>query len=410
MGILKRFVALLTASAAALTMLSFRSYAEEPKETGMGFIHAFGRTLYDDKGKEFIIKGMAFGNDVWSNPTSPPRFHHSEASYKELSQLGFNSVRFYLNYSLFESDEKPYEYRSTGFDWLDTNIKWAGKYGIRLVLNMHYPQGGYQSQGNGTLLWTDSENQKRLKALWTEIARRYADEPVILGYGLVNEPVPVGKTNVDEALDMWKTLSNDITASIREYDSRHLIFIEKANPKPYPGGETDWNVSLERSLPLQNSTNIVYEFHTYHPFLYTHQQFDWAGTVGEEHKYPDAGTGKAKLEESFRSIINFSEQNNVPIYCGEFGAGRHCFENGRGGAQWVSDMLDIFIGNRISFNYHTFNEYSFGFYYPDYSNGGLTRRNEELAAVFRRKLNTEQTPRYEIVDILFALLSCIKMQ
>lgn len=48
---------------------------------------------------------------------------------------------------------------------------------------MHYPQGGYQSQGNGMALWTDPENQRRLVKLWGEIARRYADEPAIQGYG-----------------------------------------------------------------------------------------------------------------------------------------------------------------------------------------------------------------------------------
>ena len=71
---------------------------------------------------------MAFGNNVWSNPSYPPEnLHHTEESYKELADMGFNSVRFYINYGLFESDSNPYTYNEKGFEWLDKNISQAKK-------------------------------------------------------------------------------------------------------------------------------------------------------------------------------------------------------------------------------------------------------------------------------------------
>lgn len=182
-----------------------------------GFIRTDGKLLVDENGKQYLIKGMAIGNDVWSNPTTAPAQDHDAASYQELADMGFDSVRFYLNYAMFESDSKPYTYREEGFRWLDTNIAWAKAAGIRLVLNMHYPQGGYQSQGNGTALWTEPENQKRLCALWTEIAKRYADEPVILGYGLVNEPV-VAAASGEESLALWQSVAQMLTDGIRTVD------------------------------------------------------------------------------------------------------------------------------------------------------------------------------------------------
>lgn len=104
-----------------------------------GFIKTNGRILQNENGNQYTIKGIAFGNNVWSNPTNAPiNQHHTEESYKELSELGFNSVRFYLNYALFEDDSNPYSYNETGFDWINQNIEWAKKYGIKLVLNMHY--------------------------------------------------------------------------------------------------------------------------------------------------------------------------------------------------------------------------------------------------------------------------------
>ena len=68
-----------------------------------------------------------------------------------------------------------YTYDERGFAWLTRNLAWAKAHGIRLLLNLHVPQGGFQSAGEGRALWNDPENQRRFVALWREIARRYRD-------------------------------------------------------------------------------------------------------------------------------------------------------------------------------------------------------------------------------------------
>ena len=50
---------------------------------------------------------------------------------------------------------------------------------------------------------------------------------------------------------------------------------------------------------------------------------------------------KNYIETSLINNIQFSIDNNVPVYCGEFGAGINCFSENRGGEQWVSDVIDI---------------------------------------------------------------------
>ncbi len=523
-----------------------------------GFITADGRILKDEMGETYIIQGMAFGNNVWSNPEIPPENqHHTEESYKELSEMGFNSVRFYLNYGLFESDDNPYTYKETGFEWLDKNIEQAKKYGIRLILNMHYPQGGYQSQGNGDELWLNEENQKRLTALWTEIAKRYSDEPAILGYGIVNEPVVAVKESSEDGLKKWQKLAQEITDSIRSVDPNHIVFVEKMCAVKYTDTNlAEWKIFNEENNYVRiDDDNIVYEFHYYEPHMYTHQGFSWANTTDYDYTYPDetivmsynsewaAGTFNGDradisdnewqyLESSFMTIddksysmlglvfqarelgvggkvyadnlkideydkngefiktvyyddfsndnqfyfwsadnsgdgfisksigfddntslciidttddanfgknnivtvyghkykasgyfkvenvqtgaqimpradawsteslyvlnkeyleytllenIKFSTENNVPVYCGEFGAGTNCFDNERGGVQWVSDVIDIFIENNISFNYHTYHEENFGLY----QNSSLyqpEKRNDALYDLFVSKL------------------------
>jgi len=534
-----------------------------------GFIKADGQILRDERGNQYIIQGMAFGNNVWSNPETPPENqHHTEESYKELSEMGFNSVRFYLNYGLFESDDNPYRYNEAGFEWIDRNIEQAKKYGIRLLLNMHYPQGGYQSQGNGEELWLNEENQKRLTALWTEIAERYSNEPTILGYGIVNEPVVAVEENADEGLGKWQKLAQEITDGIRTVDMNHIVFVEKmCAVENVSTGLAEWKTfNDENNYVHIDDNNIVYEFHYYEPHMYTHQGFNWANTEDYDYTYPDetiamsynsewaAGTfggdradltdsdwqylesslmtiddksygmlglvfqareigvggrvyadnlkldeydengefvktvyyddfskgnqfyfwsadnsgngfvsdstgyddntslcitgttddanfGKNNivavqghkykasgyfkvenvqtgatimpradawstellyvfnrdyLEYTLLENIKFSEENNVPVYCGEFGTGANCFKNERGGTQWVSDVIDIFIENNISFNYHTYHEESFGLY----QNSSLikpSKRNEVLYDLFVSKLGDEKEQKVKLI-------------
>ncbi|MBR5120945.1 MAG: cellulase family glycosylhydrolase [Oscillospiraceae bacterium] len=113
-----------------------------------GYLKVDGTKVVDENGKEFIIKAMGFSNYCMNYPSSSAsieNYHHTEASYAELAEMGFNTVRFLINYNLFEDDSRPYTYKQSGFNWIDKNIAWAKKYGLRIIIDMHCPQGGYQS-------------------------------------------------------------------------------------------------------------------------------------------------------------------------------------------------------------------------------------------------------------------------
>lgn len=251
------------------------------------FIYASGDKLLDSQNEEFVIKGISFGNNVWSEPALPGTTHHTEASYKEIAELGFNSVRFYLNYHLFEDDSSPYVYKQSGFDWLDQNIKWAKKYNIKLILNMHVPQGGFQSQGNGTELWTETSNLKRLRALWKAIAKKYRNEPVVIGYGLINEPVLPLLDTTQQSMAMYSNYIKSLVKTIRTVDKNHIIFVENVLMlKNLETGEFVYSAPGENSHFLIDDENIVYEFHDYSPSSFTHQDTDWAGTKGQTKSYP----------------------------------------------------------------------------------------------------------------------------
>lgn len=545
--LLLRTAAVVSAAVMMISSAGFASAQKAKKYTAEDFVRADGTKLIGADGEEFHIKGIAFGNSVWDNPSVPNTSHHDAKAYKDLADMGFNCARFYLNYGIFENDKNPYHYKKAGFDWIDTNIKWAKKYGIKLILNMHVPQGGYQSQGKGTELWTDKSDRDRLTALWKAIAKRYANEPSIIGYGLVNEPnIPMQKT-VEKTFEQYDSLMNRIAKAIRKVSPYQVIFIEGINGVVKENGERVYDLfTPENCFAEIEDSNIVYEFHKYDSFFFTHQNTEWAGTLGRTMTYPSEevvgenvkigwvdcvsakkmaegqngwtyfesdfaslsskanivhpafsasylgengtayfddivfteilpsgkrrvlfsadftdgtlsssawssdGSGKSEfcaddgykkkgclkisgstamyvqnfrryemkkgyrytvsgyiksdistpeirmdlslsddvysfnkdfLESRIKRYVDFSEKKNAPLYLGEFGVISEGFEQGRNGIGWVRDMISLCEKYDIGFDYHAYNEYSFGLYdkYP-------IGKNKELAGLFKEML------------------------
>jgi endoglucanase len=236
---------------------------DEPTGNAHAFVHTNGTDIVDANGNKIYLRGVAFGNEVWSN-VEIPTTHHSEVDYGRVHDMGMNAVRFYMNYITFEDDANPYVYKQTGWDWIDQNIAWAKAHGVYLILNMHVPQGGFQSNGGGDALWNDPHNQARLKALWFNIAKKYANEPTIAAFDLLNEPV------VTASLSQWKNFSQDIIDTIRTVNKNQMIIVERVNAVG-----SDWSNNSDMNFFDLTGDNIAYEFHFYLPMEFTHQGASW---------------------------------------------------------------------------------------------------------------------------------------
>lgn len=212
----------------------------------------------------------------------------AEKDIAAIAGWGFDHVRLPMHYNLlFNPDTKTFI--ESGFELIDAFLGWCRKYEIDVILDMHAAPGGQNdgpiSDSDGTArLWTEPDPyQDQLVTIWTEIARRYKDDPLIIGYDLINEPVTPDAIGDGVAQsEALRALYVRLIEAIRQIDTNHIIFIEG----------NYYATTFPPQLENLSDDNIVYAFHKY-----------WNAT--------DVGT--------INYLLDFSRKTNVPLWLGESG-------------------------------------------------------------------------------------------
>ncbi|MBH54135.1 MAG: hypothetical protein CMI18_07290 [Opitutaceae bacterium] len=280
----------------------------------------------------------------------------NEDDYIQLKKVGLNSGRLHLDYTYFEDDNRPFEYKETGFAFVDNQINRARKHGINIILDMHYAQCGWQVED--TDFWqAGSELQERFIRMWQAIAERYRDEPLVVAYDLINEP------KADQNFADYEAVLNKTIEAIRSVDQNHLIWIEVP-------------VHNEEMLPKIEDTNIIYDFHMYRPHSFTHQRIQgpiiekWPSLLREPgwfdlkdlhvggeirspalKEYPLSDKGREYVENCVLPSIEWARKNDYPLVCGEFGVASTCVDHG--GEEWVTDVLRVLENNDVHYYYYS---------------------------------------------------------
>ncbi|CAN5176442.1 hypothetical protein BH09BAC5_BH09BAC5_24040 [soil metagenome] len=204
----------------------------------------------------------------------------TEADIKAISETGLNVVRIPVNHKALQEGFQTMNGKLVGWEILDNVIGWCKKYQVYVVIDMHGAPAGQSSyfiaDPDKPNLWKNQNAKNQTIALWKQIATRYANETIIAGYDLLNEPVPSPK-------DSLVSLYEKIISAIRSVDSNHMMIIE--------GGNFAKDFSMFKKLP---DNNMLFSFHMY----------TWLG-----------GDPTDKIKD----FVALSEKFNVPIWCGEWG-------------------------------------------------------------------------------------------
>ncbi|MBA0086300.1 MAG: cellulase family glycosylhydrolase [Acidobacteria bacterium Pan2503] len=215
-----------------------------------------------------------------------------------IHRAGFNTMRVPLHYALLESDD------AEGFKLLDQLLAWSRAENLYVVLDLHAAPGGQtgtniDDSGGYPWLYQSPQEQQQLIAIWRRIAARYRDNPTVLGYDLLNEPIPhyPALAHLNPSLEpLYKTLS----AEIRKVDAHHILFLG--------GAQWDSNFSV---FGKPFDSNVAYTFHKY-----------WTA--------PD--------ESVLREYIDFRERFDVPIWMGE---------SGENTDEWIAQFVKSLDKNKI---------------------------------------------------------------
>jgi endoglucanase len=298
---------------------------------GQGFLRTSGQRIVNGKGEKVTLRGIGLGGWMLQEgymlklgnlgtqqrirakiedlvgPEKAAAFyerwlanHTRRIDIDSMASWGFNSVRLPMHYRLFTLavEEEPSPGKQTwlekGFDLTDSLLSWCEANKMYLILDLHATPGG---QGNDLpisdrdpakpSLWQSEANQAKTIALWKKLAQRYANEPWIGAYDLINEPNWGFEDSSDQRGTAEKKngplhkLLVDITAAIRSVDKKHIIIIEgNGFGNNYRGILPPWD------------PNMVLSFHKY-----------W----------------NPNTEEAIRPFLDLREKYNIPLWMGESG-------------------------------------------------------------------------------------------
>ncbi|WP_187269342.1 glycoside hydrolase family 5 protein [Algibacter pacificus] len=194
-----------------------------------------------------------------------------------------------------------------------------------------------------------------IKSNWKSISKKLKKYSKYIYYELVNEPnlYPV----------QWDAMVHEVVSEIRKEDQDTKILI----------GATNYNsiYELSRKTPFLYK-NIVYIFHFYEPFIFTHQGADWVGnqtkTVNIPYPYNAAkmpsmdlktsGTpgeinykdykdmaNKTALGHKIDIVANWAKQHQVELWCTEFGCINSIDPEYR--RQYFKDVIGVFKDRNI---------------------------------------------------------------
>ncbi len=237
-----------------------------------------------------------------------------------LKTLGFKSIRLPVAFAYFAEHQIPLE---TVCSHVDRLVKQCGLYGMKLIIVYH---SGNLADDNYT-----GETQK-IADLWCFLAKRYQNVSANeLFFDIYNEPPHMDPQK-------WKDASYNIVNAIRKVDKNRTLLV----------GASNFNsiYELSRFVRLADE-NIIYSFHFYEPFFFTHQGAEWIGdqvatigvpfpyergknfpplnskaknTPGESHynEYPRDGNEQS-IHDKLTIVKNWANNYDVPVICSEYG-------------------------------------------------------------------------------------------
>jgi len=253
-----------------------------------------------------------------------PFTKYKEEDFADLKSLGADVIRLPIRMHSMTRGAPDYTFDSLFLKFLDFAVDLAEKYELYIIIDNH---------SFDPVAATSNDIDKILIPVWAQIAQRYKDRSGYVVYEVLNEPHGISD-------ERWGEIQGIVIDEIRKYDKKHAIIV----------GGTEYNSIAKLSkIPKYTDENLIYTFHFYEPYLFTHQGASWgsppvltnlAGVPfpADRKRMPKipadlrgtwiesslnnnyAGDASpSKLYRILDTAVSFSIERDVPVFCGEFG-------------------------------------------------------------------------------------------
>jgi licheninase len=288
---------------------------------------------------------------------------YNEQYVANLRAAGFKALRLPIDLDRYITERKAYFSGESAlaiepvlFEILDAFELWTATHGLSLTVDYH--------QYDASMHLEDPLDVQAAVGLWSAVAEHFAGNPrEDLFFEIMNEPEQAGDVG-SIAPETWTPVAEQIIEAVRNHDTDRVILF----------GDVEWNgiSSLAKRTPFADP-RIIYVFHFYEPFVFTHQGASWTGmTNTHDIPYPyspdrwseysqELGFDSEEQSEWIRSLAEnyykegnrsalrnalieakrWAAQHNVPVICNEFGVfDRTARLEDR--IRYYTDMADIF--------------------------------------------------------------------
>jgi len=263
-----------------------------------------------------------------------------------IKSLGFDHVRFTIEPApLFNEWDDPSKLNQEYLKYLDTALDVILAQNLAVIVDIH-PSDEFKIRLN-----KEDRHVEAFAKFWTSLAKHLSTrDPERVFLEVINEPM------VEDPY-RWYGIQAKLIAAIRVGAPEHTIIASGHR----------WSGLYELlSLQAYADPNIIYNFHFYEPFTFTHQGATWAGnnlpyfqkvpypathdgvmqildTVKDEparyvlQQYGESGWNAERIDREIGNAAAWAAKRHVFLTCNEFGAFRR-FAPPADRAVWIKDM------------------------------------------------------------------------
>lgn len=335
-----------------------------------------------------LSRGINLAFWFWYTPEDiDGRF--SDDDFALIRDLGFTFVRVPIDLGFIMDEGSADLLNRDNLAYLDRGFERLLAHDLAIIVDLHSTSLADSDAANYSGALEDPAFVTVFTRFWQSFADYLANErsydPEMVFFGPMNEPV------FEADPSMWPPIQASLLAAVRAVAPQHTLIATGAR----------WS-NLDTLLELQmlDDPNIVYDFHFYEPFVFTHQgaEWSWEGVIPlRDVPYPSSPEGVAPLLDGLPDIARealkwygqeqwdaaelearisrageWAAANNARVICTEFGVyGTYAPHESR--VQWIGETRALF------------EQYGIGWAMWEYDDSfGLVRRSPGRARTLDR--------------------------